>query len=218
MKLPKELDATHVIMELPDETPDSYTQDLLENLNAAGMTVAIRKHPSVRMYASLEWAVPTAMVIWVLKPYFESFLKEAGKDHYPMLKGWLKRRVNEARFKFSVFSLSGGRIRREEERSRAISLLVQTKSGQVIKLLFNENLKKEDWDQAIDYLLDFVIENYEKESGSRLERATHGLDKHPQLEIYAVMDADKKSLKFYDCTGLITLERQKREGSGSTIP
>src|SRR6266850_911935 len=41
--------------------------------------------------AGLEWLLPTAVVILLGKAYFDAFLKEAGKDHYHLLKSGMSR-------------------------------------------------------------------------------------------------------------------------------
>jgi hypothetical protein len=39
----------------------------------------------------VEWFIPTAIVFFVAKSYFDGFLKEAGKDHYQLLKSKLSK-------------------------------------------------------------------------------------------------------------------------------
>lgn len=39
--------------------------------------------------ATIEWALPTAFIVYLLKPCFKAFLKAARKDHYEILKGKL---------------------------------------------------------------------------------------------------------------------------------
>ncbi len=38
------------------------------------------------IYGMSEWFLPTALILYVSKPFFESFPKEAGKDSYVFLK------------------------------------------------------------------------------------------------------------------------------------
>lgn len=60
--------------------------DFEADLATPGLTVKTEERPESGPFASLEWLVPTAVVVIIAKPYFESFLSEAGKDHYLILK------------------------------------------------------------------------------------------------------------------------------------
>lgn len=177
----KELDLNHVLIELPENISDLHCQDLTKKMRNAGLSVVIQKNPTTRFFNSLEWMIPTTLVLWILKPYFESFLKEAGKDHYLLVKRLINTIVNDARNEFRLFSWASKKAE-DGKQSHAVSLILQTKSGQEIKLLFDENLKKEDWEEAIDHLLEYVIEHYEKEPQSRLGVATRNLEKHLALK------------------------------------
>jgi len=41
-------------------------------------------------FAGIEWLIPTAVIVYISKSYFDGFLKEMGKDHYALLKAGLK--------------------------------------------------------------------------------------------------------------------------------
>jgi len=45
--------------------------------------VSIPKHGA---FMCPEWLMPTAIFAYLSKPYFDTFLKEMGKDHYNLLK------------------------------------------------------------------------------------------------------------------------------------
>src|SRR5471032_377269 len=40
--------------------------------------------------AGLEWLMPTAVIFFIGKAYFDGILKEVGKDHYGLLKKGVK--------------------------------------------------------------------------------------------------------------------------------
>jgi len=42
-----------------------------------------------KMYASLEWFVPSILFAFIAKPYFDSFLSQMGSNHYSILKEWI---------------------------------------------------------------------------------------------------------------------------------
>lgn len=47
------------------------------------------KSQEPKMYASLEWFVPSMLFAYIAKPYFDSFLSKMGPDHYTILKEWI---------------------------------------------------------------------------------------------------------------------------------
>jgi len=55
-------------------------------VHAEGLDFRVKSRPEPGPYAGIEWLIPTAVVVYIGKAYFESFLKEAGKDHYAILK------------------------------------------------------------------------------------------------------------------------------------
>jgi hypothetical protein len=59
--------------------------DFGRELAAEGLDVRIESRPDP-IYAGVEWLLPTAVVVFLGRSYFEAFLKEAGKDHYSLLK------------------------------------------------------------------------------------------------------------------------------------
>lgn len=55
-------------------------------VDAVGLDFRIESRPEPGPYAGIEWLIPTAVVVYIGKAYFDAFLKEAGKDHYAILR------------------------------------------------------------------------------------------------------------------------------------
>lgn len=51
-----------------------------------GLAVKAEERPESGPFAGIEWLLPTAIMVIIAKPYFDSFFSEAGKDHYHILK------------------------------------------------------------------------------------------------------------------------------------
>lgn len=60
-------------------------------LSTEGLDFRVESRPEPGMYAGVEWLIPTAVIVFLGRPYFDSFLKEAGKDHYQLLKKMLQK-------------------------------------------------------------------------------------------------------------------------------
>jgi hypothetical protein len=60
-------------------------------LAADGLDVRVESEPDPGPFMGIEWLLPTAIFVFLGKSYFDGFLKEAGKDHYQILKNALKK-------------------------------------------------------------------------------------------------------------------------------
>jgi hypothetical protein len=190
----------HIGLEFPENMPDQLVDQVIEDLQFEGLNIKIHKHPALRTMAAIEWIVPTAIAAYIFKSYFDGFLKEAGKDHYNTLKNWLKSFTDKGRLikVHTVYATeSSNKKANSNTQSRSVSLLIQTKNDKTIKLLFDNDLSKEDWDYAIDQLLDFAIENYEAYPNDKLTKEISQFDTDPKNRIYAIIDKDSKKVLFY---------------------
>lgn len=200
----------HIGIEFPESIPHFVSETEIEDLKSIGLDVEVRLKPNPRPMNTLDWLIPTAVAAYILKPYFEGFLNEAGKDHYSILKKWIKnivRKASQIKVQTIYSSMYVDKKSKNNSQSKSVSLFLQTKNGKVIKLLFDNDLSKDDWDNAIDQLLDFTIENFKKYPNDILSKniAHLGTDNY---EILAIIDKKTKKLIFYDRRDLIRLHKQ----------
>jgi hypothetical protein len=83
-----------------------------------------------------------------------------------------------------------------------VAIHLQTVNEREIKLLFNNDLDKSDWDSALDQLLDFVIKNYENSPNDKLTELISEFNVQNGT-IYVKINSKSKSLEFYDSKKLI---------------
>ena len=76
----------HIALLHVDSVPTEYFRDFVETVRSEKLDFRVLERPSVPM-AGIEWLMPTAIFVYLAKPYFESFLKEMGKDHYALVNG-----------------------------------------------------------------------------------------------------------------------------------
>jgi len=200
----------HIGISYPSGFPEYYINDIFESIKSPGLKIDIRKEEPA-IFASVEWMVPTFFAVYLLKPYFESFLAEAGKDHYLLLKKGLKelaKRVKGIGARTIVSSQSPDKVAKNNDQSKIFSISIQTKSGRIIKLLFDNTLSEEDWDEAIDTLFEYVAENYNNPLQGKLVEFTEGFRKEEYVQYYVIIDKETKRIKFYDDMGIIKLHRE----------
>ena len=195
----------HIGIILPENIPNIIEETILSELKTEGLNIQIGKSSSIGVLASLEWAIPTLLIAYLFRSYFDGFLKEASKDHYELLKEWLKKftndtraiKINTIRASHSINKLTSGYTQ-----SKAVSIIIQLKSGVKIKLFFDTELIQEDWNNAIDSLLDLVIENYQIYPNDFLTKNLELLTEENSTIIYAVIDKVNKNLLFCNEAGL----------------
>lgn len=150
-----------VVYQEPLITPDVVT-GFEEDIYSPGLKVLVEPVPMMGVRAALEWLMPTAIVAYIAKPYFESFLSEMGKDHYALAKkalAKLRARIME-RFgdRLSVFA-SKGKVGADTNKfSPVFSLEAQTQFGFRVKLLIQTELEAEKFDRALDTFFRFMAE------------------------------------------------------------
>ena len=135
----------HILYSCPDKFPDSFADKETQEIKTNGLNLKIEKRP-ILPYASLEWAIPGLIVVYIAKPYFESFLKEAGKDHYHILVKWLKKIAINSRLinvKTLTASQSSEKTNKSNSQSKAISIYIMTSDNRRIKLAKGRVLRKE---------------------------------------------------------------------------
>lgn len=200
----------HIGVSVLNGFQDAGIEMTLGEIKAEGLSLEFEKRRPMP-YAAMEWIVPTACFVYIAKSYFDGFLKEAGKDHFLVLKNWLKKvAANGKDVKFSKVTSKGVSDSRAYNQSLTLSLLVTTKNNRTIKLLFDNELSKEDWEEAIDSLLDYVIDNYEKYPNDSLTQNTKQLRQDERFYLYALIDKETKQLVFHDDSTLMGLQTQQK--------
>jgi len=64
--------------------------DFIQLVSVPRLRLIVDKREKDGPYAGIEWLLPTAVVFFICKSYFDGFLKEMGKEHYHLLKNALK--------------------------------------------------------------------------------------------------------------------------------
>ncbi len=210
MSKEQEIDA-HIYFNYPDYIPDEYGQKVNSELLTIGLKIQIEKKQQ-SAWMSLEWAIPGLIAAYILKPYFESFLKEMGKDHYHLLKKWVKKSSNSSRLiEITTLTNSGAvhKIDNENTQSKSYSLFLQTYEGRMIKLLFDESLNEEVWNKNIDLMFEWILDNHESHPDDELTNRTKNLTEDTRFTYYAVMNKNGEGWTFYDDLALAKRMRGK---------
>lgn len=193
-----------VYIDFEEEIPEEFVFNCVSDFYIDDLNLALRKREK-EAYSAFEWIYPTAIIAYILKPYFEGLLSELSKDHYQLLKKGLKKMVSSGKLVESQLvsaTKSTEKLSPTYNQSLMFSLVIQIKDGKQIKLLFDNSLDKSDWDEAINQLLDFAIEHYEKNDDKLSKLIVDANPKNNSL-IYAKINLESKEIEFYDDQKLI---------------
>jgi hypothetical protein len=194
----------HIGLTFPENFPDQIIERYKTELSADGLDLQIRKISFGGPYASIEWAIPTLIGVYILKPYFDGFLKEMAKDHYIILKNWLKKISSETRdIKITTFAAgqSKDKLDNSNSQSKIFSIQSQTNQEQQIKFLFDEKFSSEVWNFGIDNAIALLDNNFINGLSDELtiEIKNGNLEK----TIYARLKNDKGEWEFLDFKKLV---------------
>jgi hypothetical protein len=135
-----------------------------EDIHSPGLKVLVEPVPMMRFRAALEWLVPTAIVAYIAKPYFESFLSEMGKDHYAITKkalGSLGARIQKKFGERLRVIPSKGKLGSDARKfSPVFSIEAQTPFDYRVKLLFQTEMQVEQFNLAVEAFLSLLAEIY----------------------------------------------------------
>ena len=203
---------THIALFIPESDPEIVAEKILEDLKKEELNILIKDSLLGQPMAALEWFIPTAIGIFVLKPYFESFLKAAGKDHYDILKKWIVDQMKIARnVKVTTLSAttSPNKLSPKNNQSKSFSLLFELKTGQRLKLLFDETLSNEDWALAIKKMSSRVEGHYENFPKDDLTNSIY----HANLQgntLFGIINNETKEWTLLDSKKIYAIEREAR--------
>jgi hypothetical protein len=151
---------------IPQEVLDAFRNAVAERLD-----LRLESRPPAGPQAGLEWLLPTAVVIFLAKAYFDAFLKEAGKDHYHLLKSgmlslWHSLISPDRKVNLRIVS-TGGKIT-DSRYSLALSVMAEAADGYRFKLLIDNSVGEEEFNAVISIFLDFLAAYYSNRLDAKL--------------------------------------------------
>jgi hypothetical protein len=154
--------------------------------------------------ASLEWTVPTIVAVYFLKPYFESFLKEAGKDSYETLKGFAKKMLEKYK-KGPENQIMGHPSLNpySDTQSKSYSITVPLQTGQSLKLLFDNQIPVDKCIKCQEDILEMLYDHYSSYPNDKLTIALQGLSTDTMLQLYGIIDPVTLQWDFYDLNRIV---------------
>ncbi|MFH7326604.1 hypothetical protein [Desulfurivibrio sp. C05AmB] len=190
----------HIILAYQEPIISSeVVADFEGDIQSPGLNVRVESLPMMGARAGIELLLPTLIVVYFLKPYFESFLSEMGKDHYAMAKRAL---LNvQARIKsklgghIKIFVSEGKRVDHAVKFSPFFSIEAQSPLGYRVKLLIQTEIQLDQFNLAVEAYLRLMAQSHGIEELS--EHSKLLLNIKPTGPVLLVCyDAEKGELKY----------------------
>jgi hypothetical protein len=126
---------------------------------AKGLDLHVEQRDEDGPFAGLEWLIPTAVVLFIGKAYFDGFLKEMGKDYYALLKAGLKSlysRLLGPHAPKAVAVSAGGKTSNDQPYSLLYSIFAEANEGARFKLLLQCSASEEEYEATVEAFLAFL--------------------------------------------------------------
>lgn len=122
--------------------------ELFERLDEHNVTHVFKQREPTA-YNSLDWAIPTAIVVYLTHSYFDEIFKEMGKEHYHRLKGvflslYKKALGKKPEIGSCLFTIDG-KVKSPSHFSNTLSLLYKSQEGHCVKLMFPLDITTDDY-------------------------------------------------------------------------
>lgn len=206
----KEFTNNHIIIEYSDQLPFNIPKTIAQNIEESRYKIGTVKRQS-HVYAGLEWVIPTAIAIYLTRPFFDEFFRLSAKSAFNYLHDkmsvrkeeeaiieWLKEEITKAKsIRFEIISSSPEKVNKSDTQSKSISVLIPLRNGNRVKLLFDEAQNEETWRKAIDKLFLVLKEHYKNFPNDSLnEKITQLRDKRQFL--YSTYNEKNNDWDLYD--------------------
>lgn len=159
------MQSPHLAVIHVDWIPSEAFDDLVKTVSHDDLQFLVEEREN-DVYAGIEWLLPTAVVIYIGKSYFDGFLKEMGKDHYALLKKGLKalwgKMLGPSAPEPTVIS-SPGKVSKEQPYSLVYSIMAETGTDYRFKLLLPRGLSQEEYETTVDGFFSFLEKFHAKE-------------------------------------------------------
>ncbi|PPC94862.1 MAG: hypothetical protein CTY33_02955 [Methylotenera sp.] len=150
----------HIVINHIKTIPEEIFSEFKDSVLEGGFNLQIESRESEGAYASIEWLIPTAVIVYISKSYFDGFLNEVGKDHYI----FIKKGFNKLWEKFFGASApntvrigSKGKVSKDQPYSFVFSILAEAEPHLSFKLLIQTDVTEQEYEYILDAFIDFIV-------------------------------------------------------------
>jgi hypothetical protein len=186
-----------------EDIPEEYFADFIAAVRETGTDLQTEAREPVP-YAALEWLVPTAIAIYIGKPFVDAIVNRAADDFgdavYPKVKSaiqnFLKRVFVRQPLPIKIIATAEHKVQHVE--AMVFSIHAPAVGGKQFKFIFSERLNEEDCVIYIDALFAQLAEHHSSDTNDVLTEQIAQLENqrfrvicvlyNPTLCIWSVVD------------------------------
>jgi hypothetical protein len=162
-----------VVISVASYVPEAAYEDAVDDFGSAGFQVALEKRDP-EVFAALEYLMPTAIVVYVLRPYVEKFLSKMAEDNYNSCKSALQKLWSH--FLSNLRNFHSKRIGTKGKLSDnalafELSLIAKTADNQSFRLLFPHSISASEFQKAIVQFYSLMEQHERAPQSSILNRS-----------------------------------------------
>lgn len=138
--------------------------DVLAHLNEKSVSYIFEQRQPTA-YASLDWLIPTGIVLFITHSYFDGIFKEVGKDHYQWFKTAFSSLYKKAfgdSPKVELSVASAGKPKAPSHFSGTLSFLYANDCGYRVKLLFPLDVTADDYALSCEEFMKLITAHEER--------------------------------------------------------
>lgn len=150
------LSQSHVALSYEGPVPPAFLEEFRQAVAVQALDLRIEQRPSGRAMASIDWLMPTALLAYVGKAYFDVFLEDIAKSHLDALGRGIKtlgRRMSEMRY---ARVASRGKLPASDLYSPLFSVWTDRDEGGRFKMLVANGMSEAQRETVLDAYMTFI--------------------------------------------------------------
>jgi hypothetical protein len=153
----------HLALIHEDRVPPELFARFREAIEADGLDLEVETVPSAGPTAGTLWLLPTAVMLFIGKSYFDAFLSEMGRDHYKAFKEGVKALRTLLSYVKVTLVGTAGKVPKNNAYSHFYSIWLLGDDGQQLKFLVPNECTEAEGDRIMETFMDFVRRYYADE-------------------------------------------------------
>ncbi|WP_158993976.1 hypothetical protein [Mucilaginibacter sp. L196] len=145
------------------------------------------------LWAANEWIIPTTFVVTVTSLFFKSFLEEAGKDAYQMVKAHLKEYLakrREIKTTLIAANSSPDKLSKNYDQSLSVSLKARLHTRLLVNVMISEKVHEVEIDQMLEGMFQ-VLELLYKDLQDQVPEEKIDKESRPE-EVYLIANPETR--------------------------
>lgn len=185
------------------DIPDGYLDEFRDSFDGDEVRLSEQEFES-SAYNAMEWVIPTAVAVYIAKPFIDTIIKRAADDFGDAIYPRIKRAVVNLAKKLYVrerLPLVVITSQRPKDNSDVIqfSICSETTTKRHIKFVFAKTYGEQQYEQCVEQLFSILTEHHRASDGNdSLSKQIAQLPDNPQNCIFLVYDESTETWSVRD--------------------